>query len=148
MNFIFSAALNKFARKYNESKDYKYILKKLGHIVSNKSQYSAYTNMFRICCLLKTENGRWAADYIELSRYNAFESLGDADSNYFALYIFLISNGKMKNIFSVKVLDCSKISERTKTYFPIQIDDLKAALIRFPDPTKGTAKISFINCGS
>ena len=133
--------VNKFL--YQRGK-YKKVLKGFEVLHSNKEKYSAYVNLHRVFSLIHTRNQIWESEYRFIEESGQLDLLGVDDKDYITLYTLLIANMHTETIFDIKKIDLSKISKRTKKYFPWLVEDMKVALRKISDNEQGVAEVKFI----
>lgn len=143
MSFLLFPLLTAVNKKYRKG-DYQRILRGFPILYSNEDKYSCYVNVHRVGALIFTNNKKWESEYQYVLKNHQLDTLGEDDKNYIALYIFLISDGAMEKIEHIKKMELSKVSKRTRKYFPWAIEDMKVALRKHPNKGQGVDSVEFV----
>lgn len=108
--------------------EYQRILKTYRILNSNSDRYASYVNLLRVFSLFLTDDPRWQSELEYMQKEGQISLLGEEDVKYISMYLIYISDGKLQVDNQMDDLDLSKVSKRTKKYFPMDMEKLKTTL--------------------
>ena len=120
--------LLRFVNKKFHKREYDKILSGFHSLYSNKDRYSSYVNLHRVFSLFLTDDPRWQSEIEYMQKEGHIALLGEEDAKYIAMYLIYIADGKLQVDNQMEMLDISKVSKRTKKYFPMDMEKLKIIL--------------------
>ena len=120
MSFLLFPLLNAINKKY-QKRQYQRILRGFSSLYSNKDKYSSYANLHRVFSLLLTDDSRWRSEFEYMQKEGQIELLGAEDVKYISLYLIYIADGKLQIENQMTSFDISKVSKRTKKFFPMDM---------------------------
>lgn len=114
--------------RYYHTGQYQRILRGYSILSSNKEKYSSYTNLHRVFSLFLTGDPRWQAEWMYMVDHGQLDILGEEDKTYLTIYLVHISKGKLHLQAANTSLDISKVSKRTRKYFPMDAETVQAKI--------------------